>query len=174
MTTIGNDEQVTRSTDISVESLLQEVTVRSNEGETAPAITCDDQFPHQKQSRPQQVLSYALNTLFSDTDFQFSEHVVKQNLDEVLLMLIALRENGTHGKGLMDDLGIHFQSRLSPGTVYPRLHDLEERGLLDRQEMVRTKEYLIADDEQVRAHLEHAMAQHLTLGYALYLSLGDI
>lgn len=174
MTTIGNDDQATRSTDISVESLLQEVNVRSDEGQAAPAITCDDQFSHQNQSRLQQVLSYALNTLFSDTDFRFSEHVVKQNLDEVLLMLIALREDGTHGKGLMDDLGIHFQSRLSPGTVYPRLHELEERGLLDRQEMVRTKEYLIADDEQVRAHLEHAMAQHLTLGYALYLSLGDI
>jgi hypothetical protein len=172
MTAMGNDDRANTATDISVESLLKEVDTRS--GEESEPIGRDDQYPHQTQSRPQQVISYALNTLFADTDFRFSETVVKQNLDEVLLMLIALREDGTHGKGLMDDLGIHFQSRLSPGTVYPRLHDLEERGLLDRQEMVRTKEYLIADDEQVRTHLEHAMAQHLTLGYALYLSLGDI
>lgn len=173
MTTRRNDDRIEIDADISVESLLTEITAHTGEDDSGQ-LTCDESSAHRTQSRPQEVLSYALSTLFSDTDFRFSEDVVKQNLDEVLLMLIALREDGTHGKGLMDDLGIHFQSRLSPGTVYPRLHDLEERGLLDRQEMVRTKEYLIADDDQVRAHLEHAMAQHLTLGYALYLSLGDI
>jgi hypothetical protein len=125
------------------------------------------------RDRPREVLSIVMNNLFPDTDFRFDEDLIKQNLDETLLLLITLRSSGTHGKGLMDDLARLFDAHLSPGTVYPQLHQLEEEGLLRMQEKVRTKEYHVGDDREVRARLERSMSQHLALGYAIYLALED-
>ncbi|MEF8841534.1 MAG: helix-turn-helix transcriptional regulator [Haloarculaceae archaeon] len=134
----------------------------------------DDAGPwHDGREGPREVLSAVVNTLFPDTDFRFDEDLVKQNLDETLLMLVSLRESGTHGKGLMDDLARLFDAHLSPGTVYPQLHELEEEGLLRMVEKVRTKEYHVGDDREVRARLERNMYQHLALGYAIYLCLED-
>jgi DNA-binding transcriptional ArsR family regulator len=93
----------------------------------------------------------------------FEEALVKESLDEVLLVLVALGEEGTHGKGLMSDLETFFGANLSPGTVYPRLHELEEEGLLEVHELVRTKEYRIADEERVQERIAGAMQQHLAL-----------
>jgi hypothetical protein len=133
----------------------------------------DPEWWDDSRDGPQEVLSVVMNTLFPDTDFGFEEDLVKQNLDATLLMLVSLRESGTHGKGLMDDLARLFDARLSPGTVYPRLHELEDEGLLRMVEKVRTKEYHVGDDRAVRARLERSMYQHLALGYAIYLSLED-
>ena len=122
---------------------------------------------------PQEALSVVMDTLFPDTDFRFDEDLVKGNLDETLLLLISLRASGTHGKGLMDDLAELFDAHLSPGTVYPQLHRLEDDGFLRMHEKVRTKEYHIGDDERVRARLQRSMHQHLALGYAIHLALED-
>jgi hypothetical protein len=168
MTDLQNAESQSGTAGVSIESLLAEIDDGEETSTAAPLGPASD------RSRPQEVLSYVHSALFTDLDFRFSEDTVKQNLDETLLMLIALREGGTHGKGLMDDLAMYFDSRLSPGTIYPRLHELEDEGLLAMQEMVRTKEYRVADDEAARRRLQHAMAQHLTLGYALYLTLEDL
>jgi DNA-binding PadR family transcriptional regulator len=40
-----------------------------------------------------------------------------------------------HGSGLIAELALHGHS-LSPGTVYPMLHRLEEAGLLSSREVV--------------------------------------
>jgi hypothetical protein len=96
--------------------------------------------------------------------FQFDESVVKANLPELLLLLVAHRQHGSHGKGLMGDLGTLFDTRLSPGTVYPTLHELEESGLLQVQELVRTKEYRIEDHDRLHEHIAAAMEQHMVLG----------
>lgn len=157
---------------VPVESLLRELKNFDRIDADANGSS-DGQSWNTDQDRPREVLSVVMNTLFPDTDFRFDEDLVKQNLDETLLMLIILRESGTHGKGLMDDLARLFDAHLSPGTVYPQLHELEDSDLLQMQEKVRTKEYHIGDDRKVRARLEQSMYQHLALGYAIYLSLED-
>lgn len=122
----------------------------------------------------EEILSSVTNTLFNGESFSFEESVVKGNLDEILVLLVALRESETHGKGLMEDLATVFDSRLSPGTVYPRLHDLEEEGVLCMQELVRTKEYRIEDEETTKDLVESAMHQHLALGFFFYAALGEL
>ncbi|THE65296.1 PadR family transcriptional regulator [Salinadaptatus halalkaliphilus] len=103
-------------------------------------------------------------------DVAFEETLVKENLDEILLVLIALHEE-THGDELLTDIEQLFDTQLSPGTVYPLLHDLEESDTLSMQAKVRTKEYSIADRDAVRADLEDAMVQHLAFGMLLYAFL---
>jgi hypothetical protein len=112
--------------------------------------------------------------LFPEESFQFEENLVKHSLEELLLVLVALRDAETHGKGLMDDLSTLFDARLSPGTVYPRLHDLEDEEVLEMHELVRTKEYRIDDVEAARDRIETAMQQHLALGFVFYSALQDL
>lgn len=100
-------------------------------------------------------------------DVDFEEDIVKENLDEILLMLISLRGE-THGKELISDLTRLFDAQLSPGTVYPSLHQLEEDAVLKMHKKVRTKEYSIDDERQVRETVERTMVQHLAFGFLLY------
>jgi hypothetical protein len=100
-------------------------------------------------------------------DVDFEEAIVKENLDEILLMLISLRGE-THGKELIADLTRLFDAQLSPGTVYPSLHQLEEEDVLKMHKKVRTKEYSIDDDREVRETVERTMVQHLAFGFLLY------
>jgi hypothetical protein len=156
---------------ITVESLLRELE-DFDRLDTDPVEDAEGTWD-EGEDGPREVLSVVMNTLFPDVDFRFDEDMVKQNLDEMLLLLVSLRSEGTHGKGLMDDLSRLFDARLSPGTVYPQLHELEDDGLLRMHEKVRTKEYHIGDDREVRARLEGSMYQHLALAYTIYLSLED-
>ena len=100
-------------------------------------------------------------------DVDFEEDIVKENLDEILLMLISLRGE-THGKELISDLTRLFDAQLSPGTVYPSLHQLEEEDILKMHKKVRTKEYSIDDEREVRETVERTMVQHLAFGFLLY------
>ncbi|MFC7199452.1 PadR family transcriptional regulator [Halospeciosus flavus] len=95
--------------------------------------------------------------------FRFDDGLVKESLDELLVSLVALRAEGTHGKALIEALDSVFDVDLSPGTVYPRLHRLDERGILDVHEMVRTKEYTVADEGAVRNLATDAMYQHCAM-----------
>lgn len=126
------------------------------------------------ENRSAELLAAVLDAAFPDEEFAFDDEVVKQSLDELLLLLVALRDGGTHGKGLMEDLAAVFDSRLSPGTVYPRLHELEEADLLEMHELVRTKEYRIDDRAAARERIRGAMRQHLTLGLFLQAALEDL
>ncbi|WP_254861913.1 PadR family transcriptional regulator [Halovivax gelatinilyticus] len=106
-------------------------------------------------------------------DVQFDEAIVKENLEEVLLMLISLHGE-THGKELLSDLSRFFGTQLSPGTVYPSLHELEDEEVLSMHAKVRTKEYAIDDEEAVRGRLEQTMVQHLAFGLLLYAFLPEL
>jgi DNA-binding PadR family transcriptional regulator len=108
--------------------------------------------------------------------FRFDDGVVKENLEEILLMTIVSHSKGTHGKQLMDDLAYAFDAHLSPGTVYPALHDLEESDYLDRYEGVRTKRYDLDDDrrEEVAERFRHAARQHLVLGAMLQATADEL
>ncbi|MFO7791879.1 MAG: response regulator [Candidatus Saliniplasma sp.] len=65
-------------------------------------------------------------------------------LEEILLLLIRIKEGST-GKDLMSFLNDLFVMDLSSSTVYPKLHDLEDQGVLKVQEHIRTKEYIVED-----------------------------
>lgn len=151
---------------VSVEQLYRELT-------DADAATNDARRPEPKQ-RTEELVGGVTNHLFPRRSFHFQEELVKNSLDELLIVLVALRDGGTHGKGLMEDLSSLFDARLSPGTVYPRLHELEDDGILEMHELVRTKEYRIDDPEAARERIEAAMCQHLALGFVFYSALDEL
>jgi len=102
------------------------------------------------------------------------EQLVLGSLDELLTALVALRTDGTHGTGLMDDVAELFGVEPSPGTVYPRLHDLEADGLLERHDLVQTKQYDIDDADAAASRIEDAMYQHLLIGFFLSAALDSV
>lgn len=124
-------------------------------------------------SQSDELVGSVTDSLFPERSFRFDEALVKNSLDELLLVLVAMRESETHGKGLMEDLSELFDARLSPGTVYPRLHDLEKEDVLEMHELVRTKEYRLEDSAESRSRVESAMCQHLALGFVFYSVLED-
>ena len=87
---------------------------------------------------------------------------------------MELRSSETHGKGVMDDIEEFFGVDLSPGTVYPVLHDLEEEGLLSMHELVQTKEYSVEDAEATAEMLRRTMGQHLALGLVFRRALEEL
>jgi len=97
--------------------------------------------------------------------------VLTPSLDEILLALVALREDDTHGTGLMEDIGTLFDVDPSPGTVYPRLHDLEADDLLVRHDLIKTKQYALDDEEAAAGRIERAASQHLAVGLFLRAAL---
>ncbi len=153
------------STSPLVNTLIQELSA----GDELEAASPDAPGTGQ-EGDPEQVLSSVMERLAVDESFGFDDEIVKQNLDEILIALIALRD-GTHGKALIDDLSRLFDAQLSPGTVYPRLHDIEDDDVLSMHELVRTKEYSVADESAARSQIEGAMYHHLALGLFLHDSL---
>jgi DNA-binding PadR family transcriptional regulator len=116
------------------------------------------------------IASTAARSLFPE-EFTFHEERVKGSLEDLLVMLAGVRSSDTHGKQLIEDLDEQFDTTLSPGTVYPRLHELCDDGVLDRRELVRTKEYTISDPAQARATIAASARQHLALGLAFKAAL---
>lgn len=130
-----------------------------------------DDAPNQ---RTEQLVSSAASTFAPERGFRFDRGLVVENLEEILILLIALREQETNGKQLIEDLSTLFDAGVSPGTVYPRLHDLEDDGILQVHELIRTKEYQVGDTERARARIEDAMYQHLVLGSVFAAALDDL
>jgi hypothetical protein len=124
--------------------------------------------------RPEALLETVLELVGADESFAFDERLVTQSLDELLLMLISMRTGDTNGNALMRDFTELFDSQLSPGTVYPALHALEDEGTLEMFELVRSKEYRIADRERAATRAEAAARQHLVLGAFLYAAATDL
>ncbi|MHB9287027.1 PadR family transcriptional regulator [Halobacteriales archaeon Cl-PHB] len=123
---------------------------------------------------PEDVMSAISDGLVDDDEVAVSEELVTQSLDEILLALIVLRDDETHGTGLMEDVAQLFDVRPSPGTVYPRLHDLDADGTLSRHDLVQTKQYSVADDDVVAERIESAMYQHLAIGLFLQAALDAV
>jgi hypothetical protein len=121
-------------------------------------------------------MSQVGSTLFEDDQEQVpvDEELVTQSLDEILLALVALRDDETHGTALMEDMATLFDVRPSPGTVYPRLHDLDDGGLLGRHDLVQTKQYALADESSAASSIEDAMYQHLAVGLFLHAALDAV
>lgn len=100
------------------------------------------------------------------SDLDFDEDFVKNNLEEILLLLI--RDCGAaNGKTLTDRVADVFGAVISSGTLYPTLYDLEERGVLESREHIRTKEYHIKDQHATEELLRQWLLQHFVVGTAL-------
>lgn len=126
--------------------------------------------PTRSATVPTSVLT-AIGQAVVDGEIAVDDGLITESLDEILLALIASSNTDTHGTGLMERLERQFDARLSPGTVYPRLHELEADGLLEMHELVQTKQYSIADRSSAAAGIERAARQHLALGVFLQASL---
>jgi len=113
------------------------------------------------------------SALCDEEPLNVDDGLVKQSLPELLVLLVRLRESDAHGKGVMNDINRFFGTRLSPGTVYPTLHELDEEGVLEMRELVRTKEYFVGDEAAAQERLEAAMKQHLTLGFVFQRALEE-
>lgn len=75
-----------------------------------------------------------------------NDRLVKAYLDEVLVILINARD-GACGQDLIQDL-YRLGCGLSPGTIYPHLHELADDGVLDMHEQRRTKQFEVADHDE--------------------------
>jgi hypothetical protein len=145
--------------EVSVDALRQELESR--------ATNTTETSQREPAGPPERLVEDATRTVGAGRRFRFDEDRVKQGLDELLVALVGLREQDTHGKGLMWDLTELFDARLSPGTVYPRLHALEEEGYLESHELVRTKEYGLDDRDAAASEVARAGEQFLALGMFL-------
>jgi hypothetical protein len=105
-------------------------------------------------------------------DISLEEDLLKSGLDDLLLGMIAARD-GACGKTLRSDLfAIGYD--ISPGTLYPHLHDLESDGVLTMHEGVKTKEFRLADPDEVRDHLRFRVRNLLALAIALETGRSEI
>ncbi len=151
---------------VTIDQLYSELqSNRSDDDDTNVRLTPDQSS--------EAILDDVLTALFDEQNFNFADSTVKDNLDEILLLLVAHRDSDTHGKTLMSDLAVVFDTHLSPGTVYPQLHELSDDDLLEAQELVRTKEYQIKDEEAFAERIRGAMEQHLALGFYLQTALSE-
>lgn len=95
-----------------------------------------------------------------------TDDIIVAQLDEILLLLIAVRDGGC-GKELLQDLRRLFGADLSPGTVYPHLNNLAERDVLEVRELSKRKVYRLADTEAALDTIESAVNQLFTLSLVL-------
>lgn len=100
-----------------------------------------------------------------------NDRLVKAYLDEVLVILIVARE-GACGQDLIQDL-YRLGCGLSPGTIYPHLHDLADDGVLEMYEQRRTKQFEVADHDEVTALVRDAFEDLEALSSVLLLSDPD-
>ena len=125
-------------------------------------------------ARTESLVEETTQTMFDGSGPDIDDGLIKQSLPELLVVLVGLRSNETHGKGIMEDLSRFFNAKLSPGTVYPTLHDLEEEGVLEMRELIQTKEYEIDDADAAREALQGAMGQHLALGLLFQRAIEEL
>ena len=153
--------------------------MESTAAESAPQISIDRLQAELTGEDESAASGSAVSELVADVEssvggrngLSFGESHVKTSLDELLLSLVSLRASDTHGKQLLDDLASEFDTVLSPGTVYPRLHELCDSDVLEQRELVKTKEYTLADGDAAREQVAEAARQHLALGMVFHAAL---
>ena len=103
---------------------------------------------------------------------QLAYDIAKADLESVILAIIALEEPVSGNEILEGTLESVTGLQLSPGTVYPQLHDLEQWGYIERTELPTGHLWTIADVELTERKLSrvadqlHALAKLLRIGAA--------
>jgi DNA-binding PadR family transcriptional regulator len=92
-----------------------------------------------------------------DAANEFVERFVKEYLDMVVLALIVRRP--MCGTDIIDVVHKNFNVLLSPGTIYPLLHELEESGLLECEYTIKKKIYRPVRGSEVK--IRSMLGEHL-------------
>ncbi len=80
-------------------------------------------------------------------DERIQAEIKKNCLEELTILLIAFHGK-IHGKGIIDELRNRFSISISAGTMYPILHDLESRNIIEQHEGVRSKKYTLKNKKE--------------------------
>lgn len=99
-----------------------------------------------------------ITVLSGDVSDATIERFVKDYLDMVVLALIASKP--MCGIDILDIIHKNFNVLLSPGTVYPLLHRLKEKGLLECEHGFKRKIYRPARGSE--ANIRSILDEHLT------------
>lgn len=94
------------------------------------------------------------------------ERMVKDNLETIILAL--LQRKPMCGTEIVETLHLEFNVLLSPGTIYPLLHSLQEKGLLTSKKHGKAKTYAPAQDAKLKIRSlvdEHIQARKLLNHY---------
>ena len=76
------------------------------------------------------------------------EKMVKKNLETIILTLAQRKP--MCGTDIMKTIHLEFNVLLSPGTIYPLLQSMEEKGLLAFEKIGKAKTYAPAKDAELR------------------------
>lgn len=76
------------------------------------------------------------------------EKMVKKNLETIILTLV--QREPMCGTDIMKTIHLEFNVLLSPGTIYPLLQSMEEKGLLAFEKIGKAKTYAPAKDAELR------------------------
>ncbi|KPV63535.1 MAG: Transcriptional regulator PadR-like family protein [Candidatus Bathyarchaeota archaeon BA2] len=94
------------------------------------------------------------------------EKMVKDNLETIILAL--LQKKPMCGTDIMGTIHLEFNVLLSPGTIYPLLQSLKEKGLLTSKKHGKAKTYAPAEDAELKIRSminEHIQARKLLNHY---------
>ena len=94
------------------------------------------------------------------------EKMVKDNLETIILAL--LQKKPMCGTEIIGTIHLEFNVLLSPGTIYPLLQSLKERGLLTLEKNGKAKVYTPAKDAELKIKSiidEHIQARKLLTHY---------
>jgi DNA-binding PadR family transcriptional regulator len=85
------------------------------------------------------------------------EKIVKDNLESIIL---AILQNSTMcGTDIIGTIHLKFNVLLSPGTIYPLLHSLKQKGLLKVNKM--GKEIVYAPIEDAKPKIRNIVNEHI-------------
>jgi len=94
------------------------------------------------------------------------EKMVKDNLETIILAL--LQKKPMCGTDIIGTIHLEFNVLLSPGTIYPMLQSLKEKGLLTSEKNGKAKTYAHARDAELKIRSiinEHIQARKLLNHY---------
>lgn len=94
------------------------------------------------------------------------EKMVKDNLETIILAL--LQKKPMCGTEIIGTIHLEFNVLFSPGTVYPLLHSLKEKGLLTSKKYGKAKTYAPAEDAELKIRSllnDHIQARKLLNHY---------
>ena len=95
-----------------------------------------------------------------DTNPEIFENLVKRELKNIILSLLLSKPMS--GTELVKILYQKFKVFISPGMLYPTLHELEKNGLLKFEYKLKNKIYTVQEREQTRLVLKkHVRANSL-------------
>jgi len=102
----------------------------------------------------------------SKLSYDSVERMVKDNLETIILAL--LQKKPMCGTEIIGTIHLKFNVLFSPGTIYPLLHSLKEKGLLASKKHGKAKTYAPAEDAKLKIRSllnEHIQARKLLNHY---------